>query len=367
MKSLTIKPGTAGITIKDIPEPQIKNDHEIKLKIHYVGICGTDRDQASGGRADAPQGAEELIVGHEMIGEVVDTGKEVHSPSIGDYGLFTVRRGCGVCTPCKMRRSDMCYSGLYKERGIKSMHGFQAEFVIDKEDYFIGIPEEIKSVGVLTEPMSIAEKAIDEAVKIQALRIPGFREKEWFRKSRTLVAGIGSVGLLASFILSLRGSKVYGLDIVDENSARPSILKSLGGIYIDGRKISADNIDDTFGEMDFIFEATGIAKLEFQLTDALSRNGIYVLTGIPEGERPVTVMGNEIMREMVLKNQILIGSVNAAKEHYNMAVNDLLGAKKRWGNLPDKMITEKIPAGNFSDAFKSHSADEIKVVIDWQK
>jgi threonine dehydrogenase-like Zn-dependent dehydrogenase len=365
MKSLAIKPGTAGIIVKDIPEPQIKNDHEIKLKTHYVGICGTDRDQVSGGRADAPPGEDELIIGHEMLGEVVDAGNEVHSVSAGDYGLFTVRRECTVCTPCRLHRSDMCYSGLYTERGIKASHGFQAEYVIDNENYFVRIPEEIKKIGVLAEPMSIAEKAIDEAVKIQALRVPGFNEKEWFAGSRALVAGIGSVGLLASFILKLRGVKIYGLDILEENSIRPSLFKSLGDIYIDGRKLSARDIDDACGEMDFLFEATGIAKLEFQLMDALGRNGIYALTGIPEGERQITLMGNELIRQTVLKNQVIMGSVNAGRSHFNLAVDDLLQAKRRWGNLIDKMITEVIPINDYKKAFDKQSPDEIKTVIKW--
>ena len=365
MKALAIKPGTAGIKIKDVPEPQIKNGNDIVIKVLQVGICGTDRDEVSGVRANAPKGEEELIIGHEMIGEVVEIGKEVHNAAIGDLGLFTVRRGCGICKPCELKRSDMCYSGQYTERGIKSLHGYQSEFVIDKEEYFISVPEEIKSIGVLTEPMSIAEKAIYEALQIQSLRIPGFNEEEWLNNSRVLVAGIGSVGLLASFILGLKGAKVYGLDIVDENSIRPSILKSLGGTYIDGRKVNATDIDDVCGEMNFIFEATGIAKLEFQLTDALGINGIYALTGIPEGERPVTIMGNELMRQMVLRNQVILGSVNASKDCFHMAVDDLLKAKKKWGGLIDKIITEKVPVRDFSSIFKKHSPDEIKVVTEW--
>jgi len=367
MKAIAIDPGRKGFKVIDRPEPEIDSENQIKLKVLQVGICGTDREEISGGRADAPAGETELIIGHEMLGKVVDIGSNVKSASIGDYGLFTVRRECGACIPCKLGRSDMCLSGLYTERGIKSSNGYQAQFAVDEEKYFIKVPDEIKREAVLTEPTTIAEKAIDEAVKIQSLRIPGFSEKEWFRKSPVLVAGIGSVGLLASFILSLKGSKVYGLDIVDENTIRPAILKGLGGTYIDGRKVSADNINDTFGEMDFIFEATGFAKLEFQLMDALGNNGIYVLTGIPEGERPVTVMGNEIMREMVLKNQVLLGSVNASKEHFKAAVKDLTEAKKRWGGLLSKMITRKIPIENFADAFNDHSTDDIKVVIEWEK
>lgn len=365
MKALAIKPGTKGIFIKDIPAPVIHADDEIILKVIDIGICGTDRAEVSGGRADHPEGENDLIIGHEMFGQVVETGRNVTSASAGDYGLFTVRRECGICIPCSLHRSDMCNSGLYTERGIKLRHGFQSEYVVDEEKYFIKVPSEIKSIGVLTEPMSIAEKAIDEAMQIQSARLPGFNKEDWLRNSRALIAGIGSVGLLAAFILAVRGVKIYGLDIVDENSTRPGILKKLGGTYIDGRKISATDIDDACGEMDFIFEATGIAKLEFQLIDALGINGVYSLTGIPEGDSSISITGADIMRQAVLKNQVILGSVNAGINHFKMAVNDLLAAERKWPDLIESIITERVPVNDFEKAFQKHSSEEIKVVINW--
>lgn len=367
MRALTIIPGKGNIEIKNIREPQIQDDDDVKIEVIEVGICGTDREEVSGGRAHAPEGEKELIIGHEMFGRIIETGNSVRSVKPGDYGLFTVRRGCSLCVPCQLKRSDMCYTGLYTERGIKELHGFQCEYVVDKEDYFIQVPKEIKAFGVLTEPMSIAEKAIEEALKIQALRIPGFDEIGWMKSARVLIAGIGSVGLLAAFALRLRGAEVYGLDIVDEDSIRPDILKSIGGLYLDSRKVSPSEIDDKFGEMDLIFEATGIAKLEFQLIDALGVNGIYALTGIPSGNRPLTIFGDELMRQMVLNNQILIGSVNAGKEHFKMAVDDLIKAADQWGNIVRKMITERINISDYKQAFDKHSSDEIKMIIEWKK
>jgi threonine dehydrogenase-like Zn-dependent dehydrogenase len=367
MKALTIFPGKGDIQLKNIPEPAISDDNEIKIEVIQVGICGTDREEVAGGRADAPEGENELVIGHEMFGRVTEVGPAVKSVKPGDFGLFTVRRGCTICVPCQMMRNDMCNTGLYLERGIKGLNGYECEYVIDKEDYFINVPAEIKSVGVLTEPMSVAEKAVDEALKLQALRIPGFDETAWIRSARVLIAGIGSIGLLAAFALRLRGAEIYGLDIVDEDSLRPQILKSIDGNYIDGRKVSADDIDDKCGEMDFIFDATGIAKLEFQLLDALGVNGIYVLTGIPSGDRPVSLLGDEIIRRIVLDNQVMLGSVNAGINHYKMAVEDLKKAKEKWGDKIDKIITGRINYEDYKRAFASHNPDEIKTILEWKK
>lgn len=56
MKAIAIIPGTAGSHIVERPEPSISAPDEIKIKIIRVGICGTDRKEVSGGRADAPEG-----------------------------------------------------------------------------------------------------------------------------------------------------------------------------------------------------------------------------------------------------------------------------------------------------------------------
>lgn len=366
MKAISLIPGTTNVSLVDVEEPVIKYSDEIKVKVLEVGVCGTDREQADGGRADAPPGEEQLILGHEMFGRVVETGKSVTSVKVGDYGLFTVRRGCAKCSACNANRSDMCFSGDYTERGIKGKGGFQLEFVVDEEKYFVKVPDSIRNIGVLTEPMSIAAKAIDEAVAIQKARLEDFEDTEtWMHGKKALVGGIGAVGLLAAFALRLRGAEVYGLDIVDEKSLRPTILKQIGGKYIDGRKIETVDLDNEFGEVDFIFEAAGFATLQIELIDALGINGIYVSTGIPAGHRPITIDGADLMRQLVLKNQVILGSVNASPRHFKMAVADLERSKKRWPEAIEQLITERIPASEFKTALKA-SAEEIKVIVEWE-
>ncbi|HLN22035.1 MAG TPA: glucose 1-dehydrogenase [Bacteroidales bacterium] len=365
MKAIAIKPGKGEAHLLDINEPAIINSDEIKLKVLEVGICGTDREEVEGGRADAPAGENELIIGHEMFGRVVETGNSVKSAKKDDYGLFMVRRPCGNCYFCNNKRSDLCSTGDYTERGIKENHGFQAEYVVDKEEYFIPVPQGIIDIGVLTEPLSVVVKAVEEALLIQTSRFPGLDQDSWIKGKKALVAGLGPIGLLAAFVLKLRGAGIWGLDIVDESTARPSILKKIGGNYINGKFTKAGDLDFKYGGFDFIFEATGIAELEFQLMDALAINGIYVLTGIPSGKRPVCIMGADLMKNMVLRNQIMLGSVNAGRSHYIDAVDELVKIREHFGSLINELITEKVRFTNFSDALDRHSADEIKAVIEW--
>jgi threonine dehydrogenase-like Zn-dependent dehydrogenase len=366
MKAIAIIPGTAGSRIVDRPEPAIISSDEVKVKVKRVGVCGTDREEVSGGRADAPDGQKELVIGHEMFGQVVEVGSSVMGVKVGDFAVFTVRRGCGQCPPCLMGRADMCQTGNYKERGIRGLDGYQTEFVVDKEQYIVSVPAELEAVGVLMEPLSIVEKGIEEALRLQGVRSPEAAiTPAWVVGHRCLVAGLGPVGLLACMVLRLRGADVYGLDVVDSTSARPKWLNVIGGHYVDGRQVPADQVETKIGPMNLIIDASGIAALEFNLLDALAPNGVYVITGIPGGDHPLKIQGAELVRQLVLDNQVMLGSVNAARGHFQMGADDLFQAHLRWGAHIAALITNRYSYSQFAESVSHHSPETIKEIIEW--
>ena len=366
MKAIALVPGTKILRVIDRHEPTVTRVDEVKVRIIRVGICGTDREEAAGGRARVPEGNDDLVIGHEMFGKVVEVGEAVQRVRPGDYAVFTVRRGCGKCSPCMMNRSDMCETGEYEERGIWGIDGYQTEFVADLEQYIVRVPAELESVGVLCEPLSIAEKAITEALRVQLARLPNAPAcPDWLFGKRCLVAGLGPVGLLGALALKLRGAEVYGLDIIPANSRRALWLKAIGGRYIDGREVAAQKVADTLGPMDLIFEASGFASLEFSLLDALGLNGIYVLTGIPGSDRMIQIHGADLIRKLVLGNQLMFGSVNAARDHFQMAVSDLEQAYLRWGDSISEMITHRYAPDDIIQNLANHPPDEIKAVVEW--
>lgn len=365
MKAISLLNDTRQVELIEVPVPVISQPNQLKLKIIEIGICGTDREQVVAGYGEMPEGKNKLVIGHEMFGEVVEVGPDVKAFAVGDYAVLTVRRGCGQCTPCLSNRSDLCYTGLFTERGIKGKHGFETEYVVDEEQYAVKVPQELRSVGVLTEPLSVVEKAIEEAVAIQAARLPQEKEGSWLIGKKALVAGLGPIGILAAIALRLRGAEVIGLDIVDETNKRPEILRKMGASYIDGRKVETLRLDEQLGQIDFILEATGVAQLSFELIDALGVNGIYVMTGIAHGDRPVCITGAEMMQQMVLMNQIVMGSVNASTVHYAQAVDDLQKAKVNWGSLVDEIITARLSYQQFREALDLRSQDDIKTVLVW--
>ncbi len=155
------------------------------------------------------------------------------------------------------------------------------------------------------------------------------------------------------------------MDVVDATTARPQWLTQIGGRYLDGRTVQAGQVGQSAGSMDLIFEATGIAKLEFSLLDALAFDGAYVITGIPGGDRPLEIPAAELIRQLVLKNQLMLGSVNAARGHFEMGVNDLMAAHRLWGAHLDKLITGRHAPERLSQAFLQHDTNAIKDVIQW--
>lgn len=364
MKVLSVLPGTPGLRLGERPEPRLTRPDDVLLDVLQVGICGTDRDEVAGGRADPPPGATGLVIGHEMIGRVSAIGAGVTAVRPGDYAVLTVRRPCPGCPGCDAGRPDMCYTGDYTERGIKAEDGYQAESVVERQQYVIPIPASLSGTGVLVEPLSIGEKAIEEALLLQKARFASIAAPE----PVALVAGLGPVGLLAALALRLRDFRVVGLDVVDAASERARLVTDLGGEYVDGRSTHPDDLRSRCGRIDIIFEATGVPALEFDLVSALALNGIYVLTGIASGSRPVTIDGATLMRGLVLGNRLMFGSVNASRHHFQAAVTDLEQAERRWPGLVARLITDRLPPEEASRAFPEHPDNaEIKTVIQWQK
>lgn len=364
MEAIAISPREKVSRIVERPEPEIRSADEIKISVIEVGVCATDREEVLGGKALAPKGVNELVIGHEMFGVVADTGDGVRHIKPGDYGVFTVRRGCSRCAPCRMERPDMCRTGEYSERGIRGMDGFQTGFVVDSEKYFVPVPGDLSGTGVLTEPLSVAEKAISECLRLQSIRLPEY-SPDWLAGKRCLVAGLGPIGLLAALVLTLRGGAVCGLDIVEPGSPKTEWLSTIGGKYIDGKICRPENIDEYVGEFDLVFEATGIPSLGFELIDALGINGIYVLTGIPGDEHAIHIPGSELMRKIVLRNQIIFGSVNASREHFQMAVQDLGEADRRWNGHAARLITGRYHFQDYLEPLMNQDAEKIKSVIEW--
>ena len=178
--------GKPGVHTFKLPKPEIKQPDEVLVRVKEVGVDGTDFSMVRYNLQDIADGHNEMVMGHEMVGVVEAVGSRVKSLAPGDAVVMTVRRGCGICQPCLHNQSDMCMTGLYTERGIHKRDGFLTEFVVDQEQYIVKVPDGLAKLAVFTEPVSIAEKGIEQIRIIQA-RLPwacahpkhAFRSSDW--------------------------------------------------------------------------------------------------------------------------------------------------------------------------------------------
>ena len=367
MKAAAVYPGKHSTGLTDIDEPKIMGPHGVKLRILSVGVCGTDREICAFEYGEPPAGFDYLVLGHESIGEVVEVGPEVSTLKPGDLAVPMVRRPCNhpECVACRAGRQDFCYTGDYTERGIKERHGFMTELVVDEEVYMNRMPADLREIGVLTEPLTIAEKALEQVLAVQK-RLPwGCPGGEIGYCHRAVVLGAGPVGLLGAMAL-----KNAGFDVV-VYSKRPApntgaeIAAKIGVKYISSEETPIDEFARETGNIDVVYEAVGASQFAFDVLKVLGTNGLFVLTGVPSIHSPVNIDTDTIMRNMVLKNQAVVGSVNAGKQAFESAIADLGAFNRKWPDAVRALITARYPLDRFQDPIQSHEG--IKNVIEIAK
>ena len=209
MKALAVFPSTREVRLIDHPEPVVQLPTQVKLRILEAGICGTDREIASFEYGMPPADSPYLIIGHEALGEVVEVGSKVADFVPGDLAVLTVRRPCSHerCAPCRRGRQDFCITGDFTERGIKGIHGYMTEFVVDDEQYVVKVPRELRDVAVLVEPLTVAEKAAEQ-VRVLTQRLPGDLKNDPSNLN-AVVLGAGPIGLLGAMKLLRGGFKTW--------------------------------------------------------------------------------------------------------------------------------------------------------------
>jgi threonine dehydrogenase-like Zn-dependent dehydrogenase len=303
----------------DVPPPARRGEREVMVRIREVGICGTDRDIGAFQYGTPAPGTDRLVLGHEALGEIVEVGPGVRTLARGDLVAITVRRPCddASCVACRVGRQDFCVSGGFTERGIKAADGFMTELVVEDERYLVRVPRALAEVGVLIEPLSVSAKA---AVDLDAI----LRRYPWEPLGmRALVLGAGPIGLLSAMMLVARNMTTFIYSREAASGERAALARSFGAEYISAGDTPLSDLAARVGKADIVFEAVGTAKVAFGALGALAPNGIFILSGFPSSHVPIEIDLDGIMRDIVLKNQVLFGTVNASRGAFEAAVRQL--------------------------------------------
>jgi threonine dehydrogenase-like Zn-dependent dehydrogenase len=366
MKAVAVFPKTKEVKLIDHPEPAIVRPTDVKIKMLKVGVCGTDREIWEFKYGTPPPGSDYLISGHESFGQVIQIGPAVKTVKVGDYVVLTVRRGCPEnCIACRNMRQDFCYTGHFTERGIKEAHGYMTEFVVDDEKYLNLVPPELKDLAVLLEPLTIAEKALMQVNTIQS-RLPWECQIQQGGAKATchnaVVLGAGPVGLLGAMALRLLNMDVHVVARQPAPNAKAALAEQIGAHYHADALETPTQMAAAIGNIDLIFEATGAAKPSFDFMQVLGTNGIFIFTGVPAPMKDITIDAGTLMRDIVLENQVVLGTVNAPKTAFENGIKDLVEFHKRWPDALRALITDVLPLNRFSETIK-RTPDEIKTVI----
>lgn len=366
MRAVAVFPDERAIRMIDHPEPTIEDPFDVRVQMLEVGICGTDREIASFDYGTPPSGSPYLIIGHESLAQVIDVGPAVTRARPGDMVVMMVRRPCSdpTCRACPRGRQDFCFTGGFSERGIKGRHGFMTERVVDRERFVHVVPAHLKDVAVLVEPLTIAEKALIQVWDVQERlpwTAPGTPAGDGHGQ-RAVVLGAGPVGLLGVLALRSRGfdTVVYSLETEDSPKARWAA--SVGASYVSSAVTPIQTLSDRIGSIDLIYEATGAASLSFQALEMLGTNGVFIFTGVPGRKGPISVDADLLMRNVVLKNQLVFGTVNAGPDAFHAAVDDLARFHVRWPDALAALITSRSPLDTFRDLLVGPS-EGIKRVV----
>lgn len=361
MKALAVFPSSREVQLIDPPEPVIAGPTEVKLRILEAGICGTDREITSFHYGTPPVDSPHLIIGHEALGEVIEVGSGVTGLAPGDLAVLSVRRPCPDerCGPCRKGRQDFCITGDYTERGIKGAHGYMAEFVVDDERYMVKVPKELREVAVLIEPLTVAEKAAEQ-IRVLVQRLPGDLKNDPSNLS-AVVLGAGPIGLLGAMKLVDAGFNtwVYSLDKADSPNVR--IVSAIGARFISSAEHSPQDLAKMVGNISLVYEASGAAKISSDMLSVLGVNGVFILTGVPAVRAPIETSTEQIMRNVVLNNQVICGTVNAGRASFEEGVQDLASFMQRFPDAVRALITARISLDEARDAVLS--GGEIKSVI----
>lgn len=344
MRAIAVVPGrpdTAGVI--NVPDPPL-SDGAVLVRGRLIGICGTDAEIVNDGYGAIPAGADRLVLGHESLGEVIEAPPETGLHP-GDLISGIVRRpDPEPCAACGAGEWDMCRNGRFVERGITGAPGYGSELWRVDGDYAIKIDPALGDLGVLLESTSVVAKAWAHIDRISA-GLP-------YAPQLAVITGAGPVGLLAAMLARQRGLETWVLDIVTDGP-KPQLVAELGATYSTARAC------DLPVQPEVVIECTGHGPVLSDVFANVSPNATIALAGLSHHPHLTTSDLSAVNRQLVLGNQVIFGTVNAGRRHYDQAADALVKADRGW---LARLLTRQVPMAAWAEAL-TKQPDDIKVTV----
>jgi threonine dehydrogenase-like Zn-dependent dehydrogenase len=283
-------------------------------------------------------------------------GPKVTELAPGNYVSATVRRP-GKSIYDQMGHYDMTTDDTYYERGINLLHGFLTEHYVDEPEYIVKVPDELRHIGVLMEPMSVVQKGIVQAYEIQ-------RRLRLWRPRRAAVTGAGAIGQLAALVLRLRGFEVSVFARTPVPNMKADLVEAIGARYFSTQERDYLEAARENGPHDIVFEATGSSRVAFQSMEILAKNGVLILTSITGGENTLEIPADKINLGFVLNNKVMFGTVNAHREYFELGVKDFAHAEAEYNGWLRRLLTHPIDGlENYSEMMRQLTEEKQAVKV----
>jgi len=164
-----------------------------------------------------------------------------------------------------------------------------------------------------------------------------------------VVLGAGPVGILGAMVLIVNGFKTWVYSRSKAPNPKSELVESIGAKYISTEVESPEQLAERVGSIDLVYEAVGKAKISYDVLKVIGLNAVFVFTGIPAPRDPISIDADIIMRNLVLKNQAVVGTVNADREAFEGAIRDLDIFLKRWPTALRSLITGRYKIDQYRD------------------
>lgn len=267
MKSLYYH-GVRDIRLEDVPDPVISASESAIVKIHACSICGSDLHPYH-----VNHGHSGYCIGHEAIGEVVETGRDVSRFHVGDRVLLSGTLSCGRCPTCLSGETVLCevMSPRVFGQGIPGIGGCQAEAV--------EVP--VADANLFPLPSTLSDEvgvALTDALPTGWV---AGRKGNVRSGSTVLVIGLGAVGLAAVLSAFAQGAEqVFAMDLLEERRAAAA---AFGAIPVEGA--GAEDIIKAATRglgVDIVIDANG-SEQTFMLSMQMVRKGGHIsVAGVSE-------------------------------------------------------------------------------------
>jgi len=331
MKAVALT-GIRQMEVIDVPEPSIKKDDDVLLKVEMVGVCGSDVHYYETGEIGSEVVQYPFIMGHECAAIVKAVGSAVTGVKVGDRVAVEPAIVCHNCDQCKQGRENTCRN--LKFLGCPGqISGCLCEYIVMPEDCCFPVGDRFTlAQAVLCEPLAIA---------VYAVRQAGLHEN-----SDIAILGAGPIGL--SCLVSAQAENAKSCYVTEKVKERVEVAKNAGATWV-GNPDEEDIVKEILQRsasrggagMDAVFECAGQQETVDQAVELLKPGGKLMLIGIPRTERISVVI------EKARRKEISIVNVRRQNKCTQAAI-DLVASGKI---SVDFMATHKFKLEQTQDAF----------------